>query len=167
MNANTTDPDILLIGLDSMDPKTIQDMVGRGKLPHLGRLLAEGRTVDTLAPVGVYVSALWPTIYTGRNPAVHGHYCWKQWVPGTYDFKGYRPGKHMLAETFWQGLNVVNDSCRNGDHVPEGLIICADSDLAEAFGPQRVPAEAIMPTVCRLLGVDWPSSTSSDIEAVA
>ena len=62
---------IVFLGLDGLDPRTTERLVGEGKLPNLARLAAEGSytrlrtTFPALSPVA------WSTFATGVSPAKH------------------------------------------------------------------------------------------------
>lgn len=75
---------VAYLGLDACDAGIATRLARAGRMPTLRRLLDEAARVQTEAPAGVFVSAVWPTLFTALDPANHGYLCWKQFVPGSY-----------------------------------------------------------------------------------
>jgi predicted AlkP superfamily phosphohydrolase/phosphomutase len=63
---------VIIIGLDGMDPKLTERLIGEGKLPHFAALAAEGsfRRLGTTHPPLSPVA--WSSFMTGVHPARHG-----------------------------------------------------------------------------------------------
>src|SRR5207302_11495772 len=95
---------VLVIALDAADPGLVQTLAARGDMPTLARLLDDSAQMRTLAPEGVFVSANWPTIFTGLRPDRHHYLCWEE-IPGdTYDHLQTTP--HEVQGTpFWDFLS--------------------------------------------------------------
>lgn len=98
-------PKLLFIGLDAADKDLLNRMAAEGQAPNWKELLERGLSGTTVGPVGYYVGALWPTFYTGVNPARHGHHCWEQIAPGSYEVRRYLAGAHANHEAFWEPLS--------------------------------------------------------------
>src|SRR6266545_3135166 len=97
-------PRVAYLGLDAFDVGVATSLIERGELPTLQRLLTEGASIETEAPAGVYVSAHWPTLFTGRDPARHQYFCWAQLMPGTYEDRLTTP--HLIDGTpLWETLS--------------------------------------------------------------
>jgi predicted AlkP superfamily phosphohydrolase/phosphomutase len=95
---------LLVVGLDAADESLIREYAAAGDLPVISRLLETSATGETVAPAGLYVGAVWPSIYTGVSPASHGRYCFRQIVPGTYDTRRITTAD-VAVEPFWSGLS--------------------------------------------------------------
>lgn len=72
---------VLLIGIDGLDPDTVQRMVAGGRLPHFGRLLSRGSYGDLITLKNSYSPVIWTTVATGKLPTRHG-------VKGTFRLPG-------------------------------------------------------------------------------
>jgi predicted AlkP superfamily phosphohydrolase/phosphomutase len=93
----------VFVGLDAMDPGLVRSWAAEGALPTLARLLPEGASAPPRNPRGLYIGALWPTLYTGCSPASHGRYCYEQWVPGTYGTRPTAPAD-VRRPPFWTAV---------------------------------------------------------------
>lgn len=65
-------PKVLLLGIDALDWKVVQELISRGELPVLKSLIENGVAgpIATLRPL--YSPALWTSIATGKRPFKHG-----------------------------------------------------------------------------------------------
>ncbi len=63
---------VIVLGLDGMDPQTVDLMIGEGKLPHFARLRAEGASAPMQVDPPLLSPVIWTTIATGRRPEDHG-----------------------------------------------------------------------------------------------
>lgn len=95
---------ILLLEIDAGDKTLISNWADAGILPNLKRLLSSGLVGHVTTPPGVYVGAIWPTFFTGVNPARHGIHSLAQLRPGTYEVARYTPA-HVKREPFWNCLS--------------------------------------------------------------
>jgi predicted AlkP superfamily phosphohydrolase/phosphomutase len=75
----------MVVALDAADPALVRALAARGEMPAMARLLREGAAVETLAPMGVFVGANWPTLFTATGPDRHHFLCWEEIRGGTYD----------------------------------------------------------------------------------
>lgn len=75
---------VIVIGLDGLEPKITEAMLGRGELPNLGKLQEMGgyRRVRTTYPAQTPVA--WSTFSTGTNPGGHGIFDFLSRDPKTY-----------------------------------------------------------------------------------
>jgi len=92
------------LALDAVDLDVAQRMAAGGELPHLARLLRSAATVETNAPVGFFVSAQWPTIYTGLSASHHGYVSWDEIAGGTYDYRE-TDADAIGGTPFWETLS--------------------------------------------------------------
>ena len=63
---------ILLVGLDGMDPETVDLLIAEGKLPNFARLRREGAYGLLESSRPMLSPILWNTIATGKTPDQHG-----------------------------------------------------------------------------------------------
>jgi len=94
----------LVLGLDGGSFELLDSMIATGRLPNLSRLLRGGvRAVleSTLPPV---TCPAWPTMFTGRNPGVHGYTSFSVMEPGTTSYRGVSL-RDVACPTLWTVLN--------------------------------------------------------------
>jgi len=63
---------IVVVGWDGADWALLDPLLREGKLPHLARLVARGRTYDLATFEPMASPLIWTTIATGRTPVDHG-----------------------------------------------------------------------------------------------
>jgi predicted AlkP superfamily phosphohydrolase/phosphomutase len=142
----------MFIGLDAADKDLLNRMAEEGKAPNWKRLLDQGLSGTTNGPAGFYVGAIWPTFYTGVNPARHGHHCWEQIVPGSYEVQRYLAGANATHEAFWDVLSragirsaIVDVPLSGPAHHLHGLQIiewgCHDPELGLVTVPPELAVE--------------------------
>ena len=73
----------MAIALDAGDPALIRQFAAEGAMPTMARLFDEAARLEIRGPMGVYVSANWPTIFTATTPDHHGYLCWDEYREGT------------------------------------------------------------------------------------
>lgn len=96
---------ILMIALDAAEPRLIERWINDGTLPNLERLRANG-AYGRLASTADWLSGSpWPTFFTGKTPAHHGLYHYKQWrsdimrhIPPSPEWLPLRPFWRQLSE---------------------------------------------------------------------
>ncbi len=94
----------MAIGLDSADPNLVREFAAAGHMPTMARLLSEAAVLDTRGPMGVFVSANWPTIFTAISPDRHGYLCWDEFRDGTYEYRGTDPTM-VRGEPIWRRMS--------------------------------------------------------------
>ena len=94
----------MVIALDAGDPALVREFAAAGAMPTMARLLSEAAVVDTRGPMGVFVSANWPTIFTATSPDRHGYLCWDEFREGTYEYRGTDPTM-IRGETIWRRMS--------------------------------------------------------------
>lgn len=93
---------VLAIGLDAAEPSLIRGQVEAGGMPVLGRMLEEGAWSRVISPAPIGSGTVWPTFFTGTEPATHGthsDWCWRpsQMSLARYDAQRVTP--------FWKSLS--------------------------------------------------------------
>jgi predicted AlkP superfamily phosphohydrolase/phosphomutase len=96
-------PRLLVIGLDAVDAGLVRSWAAAGALPTWQALLAEGPSFPIVNPPGLYVGAVWPSLFTGVSPSRHGRYCYEQLRAGTYEVQQFRTTDYRVAP-FWTAL---------------------------------------------------------------
>ena len=77
----------LILGLDALDPRVVERLAGEGRLPSLGRYLAEGRFAPLQVTHPPQSEVSWTSIATGVDPGGHG----------VFDFVHRNPRDHGLS----------------------------------------------------------------------
>ena len=109
---------VLFLEVDAGDKVLIQRWAADGTLPTFRELLARGAVGDTLAPPGLFVGGIWPSLYTGVSPARHGVHSLVQLVPGTYEFRRFATGELVKREQTALGGWSRTDAARWPPAVP-------------------------------------------------
>jgi predicted AlkP superfamily pyrophosphatase or phosphodiesterase len=67
---------VLVLGLDGLDPATVDLLISEGRLPNFARLQAQGAHGRLHSQVPLLSPVIWTTIATGKPPAEHriGHF---------------------------------------------------------------------------------------------
>ena len=99
---------VLFLEMDAGDKHLIQAWAKDGTLPTFRALLSRGLVGDTMAPEGMFVGGIWPSLYTGVTPAKHGIHSLIQLKPGSYDFYRCYTGESVKREPFWLALGRAN-----------------------------------------------------------
>ncbi|MFI5046986.1 MAG: alkaline phosphatase family protein [Acidimicrobiia bacterium] len=94
---------VMLIGLDAVDPTLFCELAGRGELPNTAALLAASPARQVVNPDGVYVGAVWPTLYTGTSPGVHGRTWPGRLHPHSYQVRPFE-WSSLGADPLWVTL---------------------------------------------------------------
>ncbi len=74
---------VAVIGLDGVGLPLVQDLIARGLMPVLGRLVAEGTAAPMRSSIPTISSVSWTGFMTGKNPGKHGVYGFTDLKPGT------------------------------------------------------------------------------------
>jgi len=74
---------VAVIGLDGVGLPLVKDLVARGLMPNLGRLVASGTLAPMRSSIPTISSVSWTGFMTGKNPGKHGIYGFTDMKPGT------------------------------------------------------------------------------------
>ena len=113
---------VLALALDACEKDIVLAMVERGELPNIASLLERGAWAPTHNPPGLFVGAVWPTLYTGLSPATHGRYCFRQIVPGTYLIHNTSVRTAVHGRPFWAQLSEAGKRIAVLD-VPHSFVV--------------------------------------------
>ena len=94
----------LHLTLDACDAGLVRRYIADGDLPNLATFFEGAATVETEAPYGLFVSSLWPTIFTATTVDRHGYHCWDVIEPGTYARRETTPDE-IIGTPFWEHLS--------------------------------------------------------------
>jgi len=100
---------LIIVGLDGMSPRLIEQWASDGHLPTFARLMTEG-AFGLLQSTGEFSSPqAWPSFMTGVNPGKHGVLSFMVRIPGSYDVRR-ADASDIDAPTFFSVLS--NAGCR-------------------------------------------------------
>ncbi len=74
----------IVIGLDGLEPSIVEAMLGRGELPHFGRLRSMGSYTRLKTTYPAQTPTAWSSFATGVNPGGHGVFDFIRRDPQTY-----------------------------------------------------------------------------------
>jgi predicted AlkP superfamily phosphohydrolase/phosphomutase len=94
-------PRMLALGMDAAEPQFVLDLMERGELPTLRRLLDEGTWASLHSPAHIGSEAVYPTFFTGAQPQRHGIYGGWSWRPDAMSVVPMRP---VGLRPFWGSL---------------------------------------------------------------
>jgi predicted AlkP superfamily phosphohydrolase/phosphomutase len=92
---------LLAIGLDATEPTLVRRLIEENELPTLKHLLREGSWSRVESPAHIGSGTVWPTFFTGTEPAAHGIYSDWCWNPETMSLVRYKASSFV---PFWRRL---------------------------------------------------------------
>src|SRR3954464_1341420 len=96
---------VLAIALDAAGPALLNHLIEQNEMPSLKSLLAQGQQVRVQSPANIGSGCVWPSFFTGAEPADHGIYGEWRWQPDVMNLVRYGGG---MFEPFWKTW------CENG-----------------------------------------------------
>lgn len=106
---------LLIIGWDGADWEILDDLIKRGLLPNVARMVAEGARGDLASTLPSHSWAAWSSFLTGRNPGEHGVFDFIERHPS-------QPGKRVPASSaslkcgsFLESLSAAGREVRAGN----------------------------------------------------
>ncbi len=63
---------VIVLGIDGLDPATIDLLMSEGRLPNFARMRSDGAYGKLKAAPPLLSPVLWTTIATGKGPTEHG-----------------------------------------------------------------------------------------------
>jgi predicted AlkP superfamily phosphohydrolase/phosphomutase len=94
---------VLVVGLDAADPRLMCELACNGDLANTAALLETNPGQRVINPDGLFVGAVWPTLYTGTSPGHHGRWWPGRLHPGTYQIRPFEPSA-IGIEPLWLAL---------------------------------------------------------------
>lgn len=114
-SANSEGDRLLIIGWDGADWEILDDLIERGLLPNVARMVADGSRGDLASTLPSHSWAAWSSFLTGRNPGEHGVFDFVERHPS-------QPGKRIPASssslkctTFLETLSAAGKEVRAGN----------------------------------------------------
>jgi predicted AlkP superfamily phosphohydrolase/phosphomutase len=98
-------PRVLVIGLDGATFRIMRPLLDAGRLPVLGRLIAEGASGILKSTIPPHSSVAWPSFATGKNPGKHGVFYVLNTIPGSYQRRLVN-SQSVRALTLWDLLSL-------------------------------------------------------------
>lgn len=95
---------VLIIGLDGATFNIIKPMVAAGRLPAIGKLMAEGSWGELRSTVLPVTPPAWASFMTGKNPGKHGVYGFYANSEGTYNTRMVS-GLSIRAKKIWNYMD--------------------------------------------------------------
>ena len=89
-------PQVVVFGLDGATFQVMKPLIAKGKMPNIGRLMAEGTSATLKSTIHPITPSAWASMVTGLNPGKHG----------VFDFRRRKAGSYELE--------LVNGSMRDG-----------------------------------------------------
>jgi predicted AlkP superfamily phosphohydrolase/phosphomutase len=97
---------VLFVGLDACDLDVAQRLAAAGRMPNLAHLLRHAAVAETRAPIGVFVSSIYPTFATGLSPATYDYHCWVAFERGGYELHPTLPDE-VQSPPLWRQLSAA------------------------------------------------------------
>ncbi|MBA2274782.1 MAG: alkaline phosphatase family protein [Actinobacteria bacterium] len=97
-------PKVLVIGLDALTPRLVEEWIAEGRLPNLGKFLSQGAWGALNSVPNRNSAPAWSTMVTGLNPGKHGIYWFTEDNPESYDYK-FVNGSFRRGKAFWNVLS--------------------------------------------------------------
>lgn len=98
---------VLVIGLDGVPYRIINNFIKMDVMPYLGKLSQQGTMREMLSSIPPVSSVAWTTFFTGVNPGKHGIYGFMERKPDSYEL--YFPNStHIKSPTLWDILAPHN-----------------------------------------------------------
>ena len=94
---------LAVLGFDALDAEVLDGLVAAGRCPNFARVLAASASRRTENPAGVFVGAVWPTLYTGQRVTTHRYHCWAE-VDDRYELVSV-DADALGIEPFWLELD--------------------------------------------------------------
>jgi predicted AlkP superfamily phosphohydrolase/phosphomutase len=150
---------LLVIGLDGATLDLVRPWVADGRLPVLGRLMAEGAWGPLESTVPAATFPAWTSLVTGVNPGRHGVLDFTERVPGTYRVR-FANGSRRETAALWNHLSgagrrvaVVTVPATYPPEEVAGVMVSGfDSPLTTAIDGSFVHPRSFYPEIQRLVG---------------
>src|SRR5437660_1208916 len=75
---------VIVVGLDGLEPRIVHALLDRGELPNLARLATAGGLGRVATTYPAQTPVAWSSFATGRNPGAHGIFDFLRRDPRTY-----------------------------------------------------------------------------------
>jgi predicted AlkP superfamily phosphohydrolase/phosphomutase len=96
---------LLILGLDGASWRLTQKLVTEGRMPTIGRILAEGAGGPLYSTIPDVSPTAWASFMSGKNPGQHGVYGFGLKVPGSYFLEPFSSRGRIPVQTLWGTLS--------------------------------------------------------------
>lgn len=97
-------PEVLIIGLDGVDPELLDRYIQQGILPNLKRLRDKGVYARLKSSIPIITTVTWTSFITGKNPGKHGIFGFVNYKDDTHNLKILNSSDRK-TEGIWSILN--------------------------------------------------------------
>ena len=101
MNKKKIKKRVVIIGLDGMPYRLIENLSNKGIMPETKKLVEKGVFEQMESSIPEISSVAWSSIITGKNPGEHGIFGYTDIPTGTYRLS-FPNFNNLKAEPFWQ-----------------------------------------------------------------
>jgi predicted AlkP superfamily phosphohydrolase/phosphomutase len=106
---------LLIVGWDGADWEVVDDLVARGCLPNVARMLEAGSSATLISTIPTHSWAAWPTFLTGMSPAGHGVFDFMERNQARLGKRTPIFSASIRAETFLERLSRHGHEVRAGN----------------------------------------------------
>ena len=96
---------LMILGLDGASWRLTQKLVAQGRMPTIGRILAEGAGGPLYSTIPDVSPTAWASFMSGKNPGQHGVYGFGLKVPGSYFLEPFSSRGRIPVQTLWGMLS--------------------------------------------------------------
>jgi predicted AlkP superfamily phosphohydrolase/phosphomutase len=100
------DNKLIFIGLDGVGLELAADLVRKGVMPHLGRLIAADAAWTTASPLPEISPVCWTTMFSGADPGEHGVFGFGEHLPGSYQMR-LVDARAVKVPRLWDHLSAL------------------------------------------------------------
>jgi predicted AlkP superfamily phosphohydrolase/phosphomutase len=97
---------LLILGLDGKSWRLTQKLVADGRMPTLGKILAEGSSGPLYSTVPDVSPTAWASFMSGKNPGQHGVYGFGMKVFGSYFLEPFSSRGRIPVQSLWGALSA-------------------------------------------------------------
>jgi predicted AlkP superfamily phosphohydrolase/phosphomutase len=106
---------LLIVGWDGADWDILNDLIGRGDMPHLREMVETGVRGILKSPLPDHSWAAWPTFLTGMDPGGHGVFDFMERHPTSSGRRDPILSTSIGVETFLESLSSYGHEVRAGN----------------------------------------------------
>jgi predicted AlkP superfamily phosphohydrolase/phosphomutase len=168
---------LLILGLDGASWRLTQKMVADGRMPTLGKILAEGAGGPLYSTTPDVSPTAWASFMSGKNPGQHGIYGFGLKVPGSYFLEPFSSRGRIPVQTIWGTLSskgkrvaVINVPMTYPPEPVNGIMISGfgtpDDTGSRFVHPPELMDELRTKLGPYILDVHWSEYESRGVQAV-
>ena len=101
MTSVRSDRRLLILGLDGIPHRLIEEMAAQGVMPNIADLIGEGSLRSMTSSIPEISSVSWSSIITGKNPGEHGIFGFTDVMPGGYGIR-FPNYASLAVPPFWE-----------------------------------------------------------------